>query len=89
MEAVINRHPDVDISRVFARKSPITGAVVAAEVVLISTFKPQSASRLQEIRIEILSLCRAALGPAGTPATLQIIDALPLTAGGKLERRRA
>ena len=89
VEAVINRHPDVDISRVFARKSPITGAVVAAEVVLISTFKPQSESRLQEIRIEILSLCRAALGPAGTPATIHIIDALPLTAGGKLERRRA
>ena len=89
VEAVINRHPDVDISRVFARKSPITGAIVAAEVVLISTFKPQSASRLQEIRIEILSLCRAALGPAGTPATVHIIDALPLTAGGKLERRRA
>jgi len=89
VEAVINRHPDVDISRVFARKSPITGALVAAEVVLISTFKPQSPSRLQEIRIEILSLCRAALGPAGTPATVNIIDALPLTAGGKLERRRA
>lgn len=89
VEAVINRHPDVDISRVYARKSPITGAVVAAEVVLIPTFKPQPAGRMQEIRIEILALCRAALGPAGTPATLTIIDALPLTAGGKLERRRA
>lgn len=89
VEAVINRHPDVDISRVYGRKSPITGAVVAAEVVLISTYKPQSASRLQEIRTEIVALCRAALGPAGTPATVTIIDALPLTAGGKLERRRA
>lgn len=89
IEAVINRHPDVDISRAYARKSPITGAVVAAEVVLISTFKPLPASRLKEIRNEILSLCRAALGPAATPATVTIIDSLPLTAGGKLERRRA
>src|SRR4029077_19423073 len=34
VEAVINRHPGVHMSRVTARKNPITGAIVAAEVVL-------------------------------------------------------
>src|ERR1700761_6516653 len=33
VEAVINRHPGVRMSRVFGRKSPITGALVIAEVV--------------------------------------------------------
>ena len=34
VEAVINRHPDVRMSLVYPRKNPITGAVVAADVVL-------------------------------------------------------
>src|SRR6202012_3164094 len=34
VEAVLNCHPAVQISRVWARKSPITGAVVAADIVL-------------------------------------------------------
>ena len=34
VEAVINRHPQVRMSLVHPRKSPITGAIVVAEVVL-------------------------------------------------------
>ena len=34
VEAVINRHPAVRLSRVSGRKNPITGAIVVAEVVL-------------------------------------------------------
>src|SRR6202000_1763146 len=34
VEAVINRHPGVAVSRVSGRKSPITGAIVVAEIVL-------------------------------------------------------
>ncbi len=34
VEAVINRHPAVQMSRVSARASPITGAIVMAEIVL-------------------------------------------------------
>jgi acyl-coenzyme A synthetase/AMP-(fatty) acid ligase len=34
VEAVINRHPDVYMSLVKARKNPITGSVVVADVVL-------------------------------------------------------
>ena len=34
VEAVINRHPGVRMSLVKARKNPITGAIVAADIVL-------------------------------------------------------
>ena len=34
VEAVINRHPAVRMSRVRSRKNPIIGALVAAEIVL-------------------------------------------------------
>src|SRR5206468_10583682 len=34
VEAAINRHPAVRLSRVRARRSPLTGSLVAAEVVL-------------------------------------------------------
>src|SRR5262249_11667743 len=33
VEAVINRHPDVQMSRIRGRNSPITGAIVVADVV--------------------------------------------------------
>ena len=36
VEAVINRHPRVQMSLVKSRKSPITGAIVVAEIVLQS-----------------------------------------------------
>src|SRR5205807_513227 len=40
VEAVINRHPRVWISRVRSRKSPITGALVVADVVLKTAPEP-------------------------------------------------
>ena len=82
VEAVINRHPDVDLSRVYARKNPVTGALVAAEVVLKSPARP-------ELKQEILTACRSYLGAAKTPVSLAFVDSLPMTAGGKLERKRA
>ena len=81
VEAVINRHPDVDLSRVYARKNPVTGALVAAEVVLKTTSRP-------ELKQEILTACRTYLGVAKTPVSLAFVDSLPMTAGGKLERKR-
>ena len=81
VEAVINRHPDVDLSRVYARKNPVTGALVAAEVVLKNPSRP-------ELKQEILTACRTYLGVAKTPVSLAFVDSLPMTAGGKLERKR-
>jgi acyl-coenzyme A synthetase/AMP-(fatty) acid ligase len=83
VEAVINRHPAVRMSRVRARRSPITGAIVVAEVVLNGDAPPADAAAL---KADILAGCRSALAPHKAPASLTFVPALAMTAGGKLER---
>jgi acyl-coenzyme A synthetase/AMP-(fatty) acid ligase len=84
VEAVINRHPQVRMSLVHPRKSPITGAIVVAEVVLREE-RAQSAA----LRDEILGLCREGLAQHKVPATIRFVPALAVAASGKLERRHA
>jgi len=81
IEAVINRHPGVRMSRVFGRKNPITGAIVVAEVVLAANDNAQD-----DIRKEILETCRQMLPAFKVPAMLRFVPCLELTAGGKLSR---
>ena len=80
IEAVINRHPAVRLSRVSGRKNPITGAVVVAEVVLDGDQDGAT------IRDEILRDCRASLKPFQVPAMVRVVPKLELSAGGKLMR---
>jgi acyl-coenzyme A synthetase/AMP-(fatty) acid ligase len=88
VEAVINRCPGVRASRVTGRRNPVLGAVVAAEVALVDPEQGKGEGG-RILRAEILARCRAELGPFKTPATLKFVDVLPITAGGKLERRHA
>ena len=81
VEAVINRLPGVALSRVRGRKSPITGAIVIADVVLAA-----AANDDKTFKDEILAACRAALPAFKVPAQLRFVDKLELTAGGKLRR---
>jgi len=81
IEAVINAHPAVRMSRVSGRRSPITGAIVAAEVVLHDPGADEAAAREG-----ILAACRERLAPFKVPAMLRFTPSLPMTAGGKLER---
>jgi acyl-coenzyme A synthetase/AMP-(fatty) acid ligase len=81
IEAVINRHPAVRMSRVRARRSPITGAIVAADVVL-----SEAAADPRAVKAEILEACRRELAAFKVPAMLGFTPALALSAGGKLER---
>ncbi len=81
VEAVINRHPGVRMSLVKGRKSPITGAIVVAEVV--------AEGWDDTLKDEILADCRAALPPFKVPTAIRFVDHLTVTAGGKLERRVA
>jgi acyl-coenzyme A synthetase/AMP-(fatty) acid ligase len=85
IEAVINRHPDVRMSRAKSRKSPITGAIVTADVVLAEG----AADRAKEIRDQILANCRAQLAAHKTPAVIRFVEALDVTAAGKLARSDA
>src|ERR1700733_6115274 len=86
IEAVINRHDAVRMSRVKARKSPITGAIVIADVVLADG---GDASGSNEIKSQILADCRASLAPHKVPAMIKFVDKLEITAAGKLARSDA
>jgi acyl-CoA synthetase (AMP-forming)/AMP-acid ligase II len=86
IEAVINRHDEVRMSRVKARKSPITGAIVVADVVLAKGF---DASRSDDIKSRIVADCRASLAPHKVPAMIKFVDKLDITAAGKLARSDA
>jgi acyl-CoA synthetase (AMP-forming)/AMP-acid ligase II len=88
VEAVINQHPDVRMSRVRGRPSPVTGAIVAAEIVLkADTQRPEA--RLFPIRDEIVNTCRAALASYKVPVTLKMVPSLEIAASGKMARVHA
>ena len=86
IEAVINRHDEVRMSRARSRKSPITGSIVVADVILADGC---DASRGDEIRKKILADCRARLPSHKVPAMIKFVDALDITAAGKLARTDA
>jgi acyl-coenzyme A synthetase/AMP-(fatty) acid ligase len=81
VEAALNAHRAVRASRVFARKSPITGALVAAEVVL-----RDGAAADEGMKRDILAACRAALPAHKAPSFVTFVAELPITDGGKLVR---
>ena len=88
VEAVINRHPAVRMSLVTARRNPITGAIVAAEVVLAANAdRSLDLTTAEATKAEILEACRSTLAPHKVPATIRFVSSLTVTPSGKLERR--
>ena len=85
VEAVINRHPRVRMSLVRPKRSPFTGAIVVADVVL--TAPSAVAGNEAELRDDILKLCRGALPQHKVPAAISFVPALAVAATGKLVRR--
>ena len=87
VEAVLNAHPWVRISLVHARSNPITGAIVAADVVLADAARgagerpPASA-----LTHELTESCRRRLAPHKVPALIRFVLALEMSASGKLVR---
>jgi len=87
VEAAINRHPAVRMSMVRSRRSPITGALVAADVVLKG--EPDSSgagSERVDFKREILQICHDRLAPHKIPATIRFVSGLEMAAAGKLAR---
>ncbi len=80
VEAVIKAVPGVGLVQVSARKSPVTGALVLAEV------QASDGVDTAALRLAILAACRAALPREAVPATLRFVAALPSNAAGKLLR---
>ncbi len=84
VEAVVNLHPGVSMSRVRARPNPILGAVVEAEVVLRAGTDATDPAALKKA---IIAHCRPRLSGHKVPASVRFVEDLPLTSGGKLVRR--
>jgi acyl-coenzyme A synthetase/AMP-(fatty) acid ligase len=85
VEAAINRHPAVWASLVRARKNPITGAIVAADVVLKDASGQDSGTAAQTER-EIIALCRENVAPFKVPAMIRFVPSLAVSESGKLLR---
>jgi len=85
VEAVLNRHPQVRLSLVKTKKSPITGALVVAEVLLKdpSTAAGEQARALQQT---IKQFCRESLAPHKVPTAISFVPALAISETGKLVR---
>jgi acyl-coenzyme A synthetase/AMP-(fatty) acid ligase len=78
------------MSLVTARKNPITGAIVAAEVVLaLGNVSTADAATVERTKAEILETCRSALPAHKVPASIRIVNSLAVTPSGKLGRRNA
>ncbi|MDE2318293.1 MAG: long-chain fatty acid--CoA ligase [Rhodospirillales bacterium] len=88
VEATINLHPAVAMSRVWGQPSPITGALIAADVVL--TPKIDGIERdFSDIRQQIIAACRTALAPHKVPVRLIEVSEIPVMTSGKIERHHA
>ena len=85
IELVINRHPQVRMSLARSKRSPVTGAIVVADVVLRSSGEETSCDH--QIKNEILELCRRTLPRHKVPAAIRFVPQLDVTATGKLARR--
>jgi acyl-CoA synthetase (AMP-forming)/AMP-acid ligase II len=87
VEAVINRHPSVQMSLVSGRKNPITGALVVADVVVKSDSDRNAANAgCQRLKSDILESCRRTLAPYKVPTLVRFVPSLEVTSSGKLAR---
>jgi acyl-coenzyme A synthetase/AMP-(fatty) acid ligase len=86
VEAVLNRHPQVRLSLVKAKKNPITGALVVADVLLKDPSTPEG-DQARELQQAIAQFCRESLAPHKVPAAISFVPALAISETGKLVRR--
>jgi acyl-coenzyme A synthetase/AMP-(fatty) acid ligase len=89
VESVLNADPRVRMSLVKARRNPITGAVIVAEVVLSEGQDPGDADHAERVKNDLLNACRRTLAAHKVPALLRFVQTLELTAAGKLVRPNA
>jgi acyl-coenzyme A synthetase/AMP-(fatty) acid ligase len=89
VESVLNADPRVRMSLVKARRSPITGALVVAEVVLSDGQDASDMEAAERVKNDLLDACRRSLAAHKVPALLRFVPRLELTAAGKLVRPSA
>lgn len=80
VEAVLDRHPAIDRSRVSAKQHPHLGELPVAEILLA----PGAAAPTPK---ELAAFCRERLAAYMVPRSFDVVAELPMTATGKLARR--
>ena len=86
VESVLNADPRVRMSLVRARRNPITGAVVVADVVLADPASSAAFDTPDLVKNDLLEACRRTLAAHKVPAMLRFVPSLEFTAAGKLVR---
>ncbi len=90
VESVLNADPRVRMSRVRARRNPITGSLVVAEVVLAhDAAAPSDPAAAEPIKAELIDRCRRMLAAHKVPTMLRFVASLEVTAAGKMVRSDA
>lgn len=79
VETVLNENPEVALSRVSAKTHPHLGEIPVAEIV------PQNPAAPPD-RGTLLQYCRERLAAYKIPRQFTIVESLPMTATGKLQR---
>ncbi len=79
IEAVLNTHPAILASRVFAEKHPALGSFPCAQ------FVPAHLSSMPK-PLEIRKWCSERLASYKIPMKFETVDSIPLTASGKVKR---
>ena len=80
VEEVILGVPGVQAARVFGRRNPILGALVAAEVVA------ERGRDVGALREEIVRACKSSLARFEVPAVVSFVEQFQLSPAGKLQR---
>lgn len=80
VEAVVKTVPGVALVQILAKRSPVTGALVVAEVQLDPGADPGAVRRL------IQETCRARLPREAVPAIIRFVEGFATNAAGKLVR---
>jgi acyl-CoA synthetase (AMP-forming)/AMP-acid ligase II len=81
VERVIGSFPGVRVAAVYGKKSPITGQVVAADVVA------DVGKEANHWKQELTAYCAFHLAAHKVPMLIRIVEEIPVTPAGKLVRR--
>lgn len=82
IEEILLMHPAVIAARAYAKKSPITGELVAAEIVISETAKGTE----REIKRDVKNFSAERLEKFETPAFIKGVDSIELNESGKVKR---
>jgi acetyl-CoA synthetase len=82
VECVLNAHPAVAASGVYAVPDPIAGSLIHACVVLV-----RGEHDTPELQTDLVAHARRHLGAALAPRRIAVVDRLPVTRSGKVMRR--